>query len=306
MRLSKRLAVGVLAAVMALSMMTACGGGNPNEKPSSSGSNASSNSSSSASSSGNDNSNASSGNNSNSNSNSSASSGSNSSSSSASSDSKKDDANTVAKPTTWEETWTYKYFKKFDGFPDGFLFDFSIIGEEWTGSEYYVYDRASNRGYMRLYDIAGGYEDTIEEIILYSEPVPGVGYKGYTVYDDGEGGKAAFKGTLQVSEVIKIEPSKSSFSSMEVNDNYELNNVVYHAESILMDYDGKTFSGGTGAHGSGKATFAYCYDKTTGELKYIVTPKETIKVHQLSKTFNKNLVRYEQYEIVEMPTMSNQ
>ena len=159
---------------------------------------------------------------------------------------------------------------------------------------------------MRLYDIAGGYEDTIEEIILYSEPVPGVGYKGYTVYDDGEGGKAAFKGTLQVSEVIKIEPSKSSFSSMEVNDNYELNNVVYHAESILMDYDGKTFSGGTGEHGSGKATFAYCYDKTTGELKYIVTPKETIKVHQLSKTFNKNLVRYEQYEIVEMPTMSNQ
>ena len=285
MKLSKRLAVGVLAAVMALSM-TACGG-NPNEKPSSSGSNASSNSSSSASSS---------------NDNSTASSGSNSSGSSASSDSKKDDGNTAAKPTTWEETWTYKYFKKFDGFPDGFLFDFSIIGEEWT----YVYDRASNRGYMRLYDSTGDYEDTIEEIILYSEPVPGVGYKGYTIYDDGEGGKGAFKGTLQVSEVIKIEPSKSSFSSMEVNDNYELNNVVYHAESILMDYDGKTFSGGTGAHGSGKATFAYCYDKTTGELKYIVTPKETIKVNQLSKTFNKNLVRYEQYEIVEMPTMSNQ
>ena len=290
MRLSKRLAVGVLAAVMALSMMTACGG-NPNDKPSSSGSNASSNSSSSASSS---------------NDNSTASSGSNSSGSSASSDSKKDDGNTAAKPTTWEETWTYKYFKKFDGFPDGTLFDFSIIGEEWTVSEYYVYDRASNRGYMRLYDSTGDYEDTIEEIILYSEPVPGVGYKGYTIYDDGEGGKVAFKGTLQVSEVIKIEPSKSSFSSMEVNDNYELNNVVYHAESILMDYDGKTFSGGTGAHGSGKATFAYCYDKTTGELKYIVTPKETIKVHQLSKTFNKNLVRYEQYEIVEMPNIPNQ
>lgn len=50
MRLSKRLAVGVLAAVMALSMLTACGGGNANENPSSSGSNAPSNSSSSASS----------------------------------------------------------------------------------------------------------------------------------------------------------------------------------------------------------------------------------------------------------------
>ncbi len=49
MRLSKRLAIGMLAAVMALSM-TACGSGNPNENPSSSGSNASSNSSSSASS----------------------------------------------------------------------------------------------------------------------------------------------------------------------------------------------------------------------------------------------------------------
>lgn len=61
MRLSKRLAVGVLAAVMALSMMTACGGGNPNEKPSSSGSNASSSSSSSASGGSNSNSSSSSG-----------------------------------------------------------------------------------------------------------------------------------------------------------------------------------------------------------------------------------------------------
>lgn len=57
MRLSKRLAVGVMAAVMALSMLTACGGGNPNENPSSSSaSNASSNSSSSASSGSNSNS----------------------------------------------------------------------------------------------------------------------------------------------------------------------------------------------------------------------------------------------------------
>ncbi len=49
MRLSRRLAIGMLAAVMALSM-TACGGGNANENSSSSGSNAPSNSSSSASS----------------------------------------------------------------------------------------------------------------------------------------------------------------------------------------------------------------------------------------------------------------
>lgn len=49
MRLSRRLAIGMLAAVMALSM-TACGGGNASENPSSSGNNASSNSSSSASS----------------------------------------------------------------------------------------------------------------------------------------------------------------------------------------------------------------------------------------------------------------
>ena len=213
---------------------------------------------------------------------------------------------TPAKPASWEETWTYKYFQPFHQFPEGFRMEFGLISEELEDySELYVYDRATNRGYMKVQMKVDGERMTTEEIILYNEPVKDVGYMGYMLLDEPEEAgekRMAIKMPLQVAEVIEIEPSSEAFDTLTVDEDYKLalNQKVYHAESMSMDYDGKTFAGEPGEHGSGKAVFTYCYDKTTGALAYIVTPKETIRLDSLSKNFDRKLVQYEQYEIVLM------
>lgn len=282
MRLSKRIAAGLLAALLALSMLTACGGGG-----SSSGSHPSNNnkppiSDDNGKNDGDDN------------------------NDSGKQDPPNDntnpnpdnpgeqpgngDDNPSGKPESWKKTWTYQYFSKFNGFPNGLLLDWEFFGGD---AKFH-------------YDFMG--EADIEQIILFSEPVGTIGYKGYTVGTDEETGqKYAFEEVLPIEEIVTIEPSSDAFDEMIVDDNYTLalNHKTYHAESMWVDYDGKTMAGEAGPSGSGKTLSTYCYNKQTKELEYIVTARETMQVHALSKDFDRNLVNYEQYEIYQTPNSQN-
>lgn len=301
MRLSKRIAAGLLAALLALSMLTACGGGGSSSESHPSNKNKPPISDDNGKNDGDDN------------------------NDSGKQDPPNDntnpnpdnpgeqpgngDDNPSGKPESWKKTWTYQYFSKFNGFPNGILLDIEFFGGETNGlREYYIYDRQTKRGYVRFYNDFIDDGVGVEEIILFSEPVGTIGYKGYTIETDEETGeKYAFEGVMQVEEIVTLEPSSDAFDEMIVDDNYtlELNHKTYHAESMWVDYDGKTMAGEAGPSGSGKTLSTYCYNKQTKELEYIVTARETMQVHALSKDFDRNLVNYEQYEIYQTPNFQN-
>lgn len=233
MRLSKRLAVGVLAAVMALSMMTACGGGNPNEKPSSSESNASSNSSSSASS------------------------GSNSSSSSATGDNTGESSDKETPIVGLSRT--EKYFNRYGvGIGEAYYYEL----EELNASKTYV-TRTSDGVRVGLKVVDPGYDNA--DLVIYDKSKK----EEYHVY--GNWKEAYGWGDTKVVNCrtpdgdreieAKENPLIPQGTQIKAT-TYKVNGIEYYAEKTMLG-DGYGYS----------EAYYYCFDFDDNEgmnLKYIV------------------------------------